>query len=216
MAISYPLSLAAFADQLGIQSLQPRNGRQQEHSSLGSGEGISADLAPARIEYDVALAPRYHRLASSITARLQMLEADTPATFYIRDPRYIGPLSDPTGATLSSATVQIKSLNSNTKALALKGLPPDFVISVGDRMAWDYGSSPSRRAYHRAMETVTADGSGETSDFEVRDFIRPGSLVDAVVTLVNPAFKAMLVRGSIREAAQESMTQLSFTVRQVL
>lgn len=216
MAISYPLSLAQFAGTLGIARLEPQQMREAEYSGLGSGEAISADLAPARRRFTVSLASLEEDDASIITARLELLEADPQATFYIADPRYIAPASDPTGASLTSSTVQIKTLNSNTKALSLKGLPSGFVINIGDRMAWDYGSSPYRRAYHRAMEPVTADGSGDTEEFEVRDFIRPGSVADAIVTLINPAFKAQLVRGSVRESADGAYTALSFAVQQVL
>lgn len=117
------------------------------------------------------------------------------------------------------AAVTINSLNVNNKAMSLAGLPPGYIITRGDFLAWDYGSSPTRRAYFRAAETVTANGSGVTPEFQLSDFIKPGSTTGLAVTLIKPAMKAKLIFGSVQEQAGSTdpmFTNIQFSIRQVL
>lgn len=213
--LTFPLSTAQFADLLQMTSLTPRQGLQQQLSSQGSGIDIPADLAPALREYDVACAPMYHSAAAKIMALIEALRGPMNS-FYIYDPRYAGPAYDPGGSILGASTPQINSLNANNQALSLKLLPANYTITAGDFVAWDYGSAPTRRAYFRSAETVTANGSGVTPEFQINDFIQPGSSAGIAVTLIKPAMKAKLIAGSMKESAADVMTTISFSVRQTL
>jgi len=78
---------------------------------------------------------------------------------------------------------QINSINANNKAVSFKNLPAGFVLSVGDYFHFDYGG---KRALHQLMESVTANGSGITSEVEIRPYLRPGLTVSTAVVLKNP------------------------------
>lgn len=218
MPLTFPLSLAAFADQLPMASFTPRQGLQQQLSSQGSGIDIPADLAPALREYDITLKPVPHRRAQQIMALIEALRGPLNS-FYIYDLRYLYPAADPDGAILGSSVPQINSLNANNHALSLKSLPANYVITAGDFLAWDYGSDPARRAYFRSAETVTANSSGVTAEFELTGFVQPGSATGTTVTLIKPAMKAKLIADSVEEkvdSADPTRTTLSFSVRQTL
>lgn len=121
----------------------------------------------------------------------------------------------PTGGSFSGASAQISSLNVDNKRIALKTLPAGYEISVGDYLAFDYGSS---RALHQAMEEATADGSGVTAQFEVRPHIRTGAAVDALVTVKRAAAVMMLLPGTLAMPADPNTAfgTISFEAIQVL
>ncbi|MHB1086464.1 MAG: hypothetical protein ACYCZ0_01825 [Minisyncoccota bacterium] len=215
MAITYPLATSVFADEIKIVSISTRPGHQQELSGLGSGYTLAAEVAPALREFDVSTVLLTHAEAAEIMALIEALSGSIKE-FYLYDPRYRYPAYDPDGTILGANTVQINSLNANDVSISLKGLPSGYVITRGDYMHWDYSSGPTRRAFHRAVETVTANGSGVTAEFEVRDIIR-GGLVDATVTLIKPAMKCKMIPSSLsEESAGLSSTRISFSVRQVI
>lgn len=87
----------------------------------------------------------------------------------------------------------IASVGANNKSLTLGGLPPSYVLTSGDYLAFDYGSSPTRRAFLRAVESAAAAGSGVTPPFEVRPHLPSGVSAGIVVTLVKPAAKVFIV-----------------------
>lgn len=216
MGIAFPLSLADFADKLGIESLTRRLGLQQEFSSQGQGTTIAADVGPALREYDVTLGLMYHADAAKVMAMIEALDGSINP-FYLYDPRHLAPANDPGGAILGASSVTIHSLNANNKAMSLEGLPAGYVLGVGDMLSWDYGSSPTRRAWHRILEAVTANGSGVTAEFEVRDYIRTGSSTGLPVTLIKPAMKCAMISGSLKESTDGGMfTRIAFSVRQVI
>ncbi|MGB3327781.1 MAG: hypothetical protein WBA46_02440 [Thermomicrobiales bacterium] len=215
MTIVYPLALDVFADKLHIESLKARPGHQQELSGQGSGGILAADVAPALREFDVACIPLYHDVAGEVLALIESLGgAINP--FYLYDPRKKAPATDPDGTILGGAVVTISALNANNKAISLAGLPAGYTLTAGDLLSWDYGVNPARRAFHRVVESVTAAGDGATPQFEVRDFIRPGSTVGTAVTLIKPAMKCKMLPGSLDDAAQGMFTTISFSVRQVI
>jgi hypothetical protein len=214
--ITYPLALDVFIDTLPIESVQHRPGNQQELSGQGSGALLAADVAPALREYDVSTAPMENGAAAQAMALIEALGGSIQP-FYLYDPRAMYPQADPDGSLLGSSTVTILALNANNKAMRLTGLPSGYKITAGDMLAWDYGSNPVRRAYHRAVETVTAAGTGATPEFEVRDFIRPGSITGAEVTLIKPAMKCKMVPGTLSDIGISILhTRISFSVRQVI
>ncbi len=193
MALSFPLALADFALQLRVQEVTFDSPENVEMSMTGGGEVLTAELAPSLWRGAVSLVTATHAQASATAALISLLRP--PArTFYIYDHSHPYPAADPTGSVLGAATPAIASINANARELALKALPAGYVLTAGDYLSFDYGSL---RALHRLVEDVTADGLGDTAEFEVVPHIRTGAAVDAVVTLIRASCKARMVPGSV-------------------
>lgn len=213
MALSFPLSLASFADKIGVQSVEWKLQDSRELSGMGSGQVLQADLGPSLWTADITLRPWRTNAVREIEALINAV-IRSKGSFYLYDPRKCVPASDPNATILGSSTVQINSLPDN-KSLSLKGLPANYVITAGDYLSFNYGSSPTRRALHEAAETITANGSGVTAAFEVSPFIRTGAATDAAVTLQKAAGMFILVPGSLKvQMANAAFTVLSFSAVQ--
>lgn len=215
MALADPLPLASFADLLPVASVKWKLREHQEISGLGSGQILVAELAPPLWTADVVLAAMRNEDAGKVQGLIESLDGGL-RSFYLYAPQRIGPQSDPDGTLLSTSTVKIYSLDVNNKEMRLYGLPPGFVLSAGDFMSFDYGSNPTRRAFHRVLNTVTADGSGITPTFEVRPHLRSGVATDIVVTLVKASAKVMIVPGSFDPGTADPVvtTGMSFSAIQ--
>lgn len=192
MALTFPLSLNTFADKLRIATVRWELKRWDQLSGLGSGDVLAAQLAPPRIAGTVTLAPMYHDDAAEVQALVESLDGPLNS-FFLYAPQKPFPRYDPDGSKLGSTTVTIHTVGSNNKSLRLQGLPSGYVLSTGDYLAFDYGSNPTRRAFHRIVETVTADGAGLSPLFEVRPHLRPGVTTTLAVTLKKPAAKVFIM-----------------------
>jgi hypothetical protein len=136
-------------------------------------------------------------------------------SFYAYDLRRQYPKQDPTGSIVGSITVQIKSLGSNGISLALKGLPVGYVLTRGDYVGFTYSST--KKALHQVVAaTVTADGSGDTAEFEVHPAIRQGAAVDDAVSVKQPIAEFRIVPGTYDPSADGAMDQLSLEAMQVV
>jgi hypothetical protein len=98
-----------------------------------------------------------------------------------------------------ASTVQVKSKGSNNRSLALKGLPPFYRISKGDKLSILY--STTKRFLFEAVEDVTADIVGDTAEFEISPYMPPGITVNDAVTLKKPCGKFKPVAESYRGAS---------------
>lgn len=96
MALTYPLSLAQFADKLNIDKVTWRLKEQQQITGLGSGEILAADMAPARVEAQVDLNPMYHEDAAAVQALVEALDGSI-GTFYLHSPQKAYPAAYPNG-----------------------------------------------------------------------------------------------------------------------
>jgi hypothetical protein len=197
-ALTYPLSRAEFQARIRVASATFHDQEQLETSGLASGQILRADIGPQLWRGTVTLVPGYHDDVQAVEARLSILRR-SGASFFISDPRRIGPRSDPEGTTLGASTVQIHTLVTGNREIRLKGLPSGYVLSEGDMLSFSYSvGSVTLYALHRLVVGATADGSGVTPAFEVTPPIRPGAAVDAAVVLVRPYCKAIMVPGSVR------------------
>lgn len=189
MTITFPrtdiLPATAFTD----QTFQLTS--RQELSRTAGGVTIGKDLGPAlwlagytttQLSDDDALA--YEAKLNSLDGVIQTFEAS--------DLRRRYPRVYPSGAGANNGA--LASVNANNKALALSGLAAGQVVSAGDYLSFDYGDS---RALHQAVETVTANGSGVTAQFEVRPHIRAGFELETAVTLKLPSGIFVLVPASV-------------------
>lgn len=207
--------MADLAERFRIQSVQWRIHRQDQLSGLGTGDVLAAQLAPPRIVADIVLMPMYNEEASQVQALIDNLDGAINS-FFLWPPHRPYPQADPDGTILGGNTVQIRSVGANNKSLALKGLPPGYVVTLGDSMAWDFGSSPARRAFHTATATVTADANGDTAEFGVTPHLRPGTVADLAVNLKKPAAKVFIVPDSFQPGTAQGIvtTGMSFQVMQ--
>lgn len=215
MTISFPLALANLADLLPVERVDWNELRQETASAIGTGEFLTADRGPVLWQADVSSVPIYHAAAEQLRARIRALDG-SGQNFYLYNPVAKYPQADPDGSILGASSVVIATINANRKALTLSGLPAAYVITIGDYLAVTYDTS--RRALLQAVESVTANGSGVTSEFEVRPHIRAGITTTLAVTLTNPAAKVKIVPGTIavERAEDATMSRVRFTARQTL
>lgn len=216
MPVTFPLSLAAFADTLPITSVRWWLNHQQEFSGLGSGEFLGAELGPSYFIGEITIARIDSREAIAIEADIAALDGSMNA-FFLYDPRAQYPRLDPKGQLLGASTPTIQALIANNKAMTITGLPAGYQLSKGDYLSFDYGSNPVRRAFHQVVEPAVASAGGVTPAFEIRPHFRPGVVSGLAVTLVKPAAKVKIVPKSFQAGtAKGSMTEgMTFQVQQV-
>lgn len=155
-----------------------------------------------------------HRQMIDFEAVLNSLN-DGVFSFYAYDLRRPYPKEYPTGGFSDSGKINSISATSAFK-MSLKGLAAGFKLSRGDMLAFDYTvSTVTFRALHEISENIVADGSGVTTEFEVRPMILPGAAVDTSVTLKKPKGLFKLDAGSISPNSDILTTQLTFTGFQV-
>jgi hypothetical protein len=213
MSLTFPLALTAFADLIGVSQVKWGLKDNRELSGMGSGQIIEADLAPMLWQGDVTLSEMYHADARKIEAKLNAV-IRSAGSFYLYDPRTAYPYADRDGTTLGSSTVTIKA-KADAKSLSLQGLPAGYVLTEGDYLHFDYGD-PARRWFGEIAEGVTADGTGDTSTFEVSPFLPAATAADIAVTLIKPAMACRIVPGSlsVQTTGNTVTTQISFSVIQ--
>lgn len=203
MAYPFPLSRADFQRTLKITEARFHDPVQQETSGLGSGQFLRADIGPQLWRGTAKLAPEYHDDAQAIEAMLSILSR-AGASFFVFDPRRIGPRNDPDGSTLTlaQATPTIASIAGNNREMSIDGLPAGYVLAAGDMLSFEYTSGGvTLYALHRIVTGDTADGTGDTGLMEVTPPIRPGATASTEVELIRPYCKAVLVSagyGNIR------------------
>lgn len=166
---------------------------RQELSRTAGGQTLGKDLGPAMWFADFVTKPLPNDDAVTFEAKLNSLDG-VVQTFELADLRRLYPKGYPTGSGANDGA--LLSVNANNKALALSGLIAGQVINIGDFLSFTYGSS---RALHQAVESVTANGSGVTAQFEVRPHIRTGWTLSpsTTVKLKNPRGIFTLVSGSV-------------------
>ena len=214
--LSYPLNRAQFLGALRVQEVTFRLSHPQEHTRLGDGTVISASLGASLWTGTIRLAQANHPRHAQMEAMLALM--DQPgASFLCHDPRYVGPASDPTGSILGSRTVTIHTVASNMRELRITGLPSGYVLSSGDMLAFQYGSSPVRHALHRIVVGGTASGTGLSPLLELVPNLRAGAVAGLVVSLIRPACKARLLPEPTYGSGRQALSRgASFTFIQTL
>lgn len=109
--------------------------------------------------------------------------------------------ADSTASTMTVDDVDFRSVPSiatiaaNRKAISLSGLPAGYKVTVGDYI------QIGDKDLHMVMEPMTANGSGVTTQFEVRPHLWPGVTAPVAATLVKPSCIMAIVPGSISTTA---------------
>lgn len=204
--LTYPLSYAQFLGALRVAEVTFRLSHPQEHTRLGDGTVISASLGASLWTGTIRLAQANHPRHAQMEALLALM--DQPgATFLCHDPRYVGPTGDPTGTVLGSRTVTFHTVASTLRELRITGLPSGYVLSAGDMLAFQYGSSPIRYALHRIVVGGTASGIGLSPLLEVVPNLRPGVVAGLTVSLIRPACKARLLPDPTYGAGRQALSR---------
>ncbi len=186
---------------------------QSTNSQAGGQIRVQTSRAPLwHMKINVPVA--YREEAQAIKALIGSMGGSV-GSFYGWDTDRPYPLADPTGALIAGSTVQIKSLGSNGISLALKGLPVGYVLTRGDYLGFTYSST--KKALHQVVAaTVTANGSGETSEFEVHPAIRQGAAVNDAVSLSKPVAEFRIVPGTYDPETIGLNSRLSLEAMQVV
>lgn len=100
-----------------------------------------------------------------------------------------------------SGLAAVNTINANRKAIALKNLPANYNISVGDMLTIASGTQFN---LHRVAEAVTANGSGVTPQFEIRPHLWPASVMNDQAVVIEPVCLMTMVPGSLTSNADLS------------
>jgi len=205
MVQTLPMPLADFWSPLRVASLSLSLPSASELSRTAGGEIIVAELGARLWTARVTLVPISIENAAALQVKLRLLQR-AGASLHV-SPR-IGnyPARDPNGV-IADSYITIASLPLGNQTLSLAGLPSGYALSAGDYLSFSYGT-PAIQAFHQLAGDARADALGVTAAFEIVPQIRPGAAIGASVTLVKPAFKALLLPGSLNEGALQR-TRLS-------
>lgn len=198
--LTFPLSIETFWQTLPISKDTFELSRAVDVSRTRGGEVITAEAGASLWTGKIELGPVTHAEAAAITPLLNVL-GRPGATFSVCDSARPGPLLDPDG--LPGAPATVLALGSDPRELSLTGLPAGYILSRSDRFYFSYGG---RVGLHELVSTVTADGAGQTSLFEVTPPLRPGLVTGTQVRLIYPRCRAVLLPGSL------SLGQTSHTI----
>lgn len=198
MAITFPLSRAAFLDLVPSLEVKFWLGRQDQHTGLGGGQILSAEVAPPLWRGSVPLPPMKKREADELVALLEALEVPG-RRFEAFKVQQIGPASDPLGVGLAGFAPLIYLIdNADPQRLRLSGLPEGYELRRGDMLSFAYDPGNGvRQALHRVVDGGIASASGRTPYLTVNPPIRPGADAETAVDLVKPFCLAGVVPGSV-------------------
>lgn len=192
-----PLAIADFWEKLHFAGRPVLVAQQaRKGSSDGNGNMLSATFGVRpKWRADVQLSDGLHNKHLMQENDLMGL-GGRDGTFLAYDVRKPYPLSDPEGWRLGDDVITIKSIGSNNRSIALEGFNRRFIVSKTDKYSVLYDST--KRFLFEVSETVTADGVGETVEFEIWPFLPPGVAAGDVVTLRKAPGKFKLAAGSYK------------------
>lgn len=196
MAITYPLAAADFWEQLRFADrpvFVPQHNKKQ--STSGSGDVLSSFLGQPKWMVNVTLAGGWHSRNVASESDMKHL-ASRDGTVLAYDIRRPYPADDPVGWKLDGRTVTVASKGADNRSLSLTGLRGQFIVTKFDKISILYDTD--KRFLCEVMETVQANGSGVTPEFEVWPFLPPGLNVADVVTMRRACGKFKLSANSFR------------------
>ena len=216
MAYSFPLTIAQFMAILPIREIGFYISEAKEVAETGGGEILTAGLGARLWEGEVILDDMSRNEAAEVMAMLDVL-GGTGASFMVYDVTRPGPRADITGAVLGASVPKLHTVAASTREIRVTGLPATYQLQRSDYLAFSYGSDPVRYALHRVTAPATAV-AGLTPLFEVTPNIRAGYALNATVTLIRAACKAVLVPGSVQLGRHKATmtTGVSFRFKQTL
>lgn len=209
MAITYPVAPENFWEQLRWADrpvFVPQQNRKQ--SVAGSGDVLSYYLGRPKWSINVTLAGGRHNRNLLSEADMMHLGA-RDGTILAYDIRRPFPASDPKGWRLGENVVTVLSKGVNNRSLSIACGREQFVVTKGDKYSVLYDTN--KRYLFEVMETVQANDTGHTPEFEVWPFLPPTLNVGAVVMMRKACGKFKLVAGSFRPNGGSFDTASGFT-----
>lgn len=195
MALSFPLSRAAFMDLLPVQRMTFDIQETLSQTRTRGGEILTADNGARLWQGEITLGQITRGELAAVRPILNLLRG-AGASFLAYDISRPRPQLDPDGSGLQGSTPAITALWANGREISLGGLPPGYRISRDDMFAFSYGTNPTRRALHEVVTGGIANAAGNLAGIEVNPPIRPGAAIGAAVSLIKPSCKAVMVPGS--------------------
>lgn len=177
------------------QTFDLGEGLQVQNQTAG-GQVIRSGGAARLWHGSLTLVALQHDKAREMHARLHVLRA-AGASFLIGDMTHRGP----------DFAARINNVDAQGR-LSLRGATAGRVITAGDYVAFDYAG---RRALHQALETRTADASGNIAAFEVVPPVRPGWAANAAVTVGAAKCRAVMVPGAARVGSSNRVATMGLT-----
>lgn len=190
MALTFPYSLAYFANTMRVlrSSVTPR--RFDEASGGGDGRYWTSELAQPLWTAAITLQTMPAAIARAFEAKVDGLDGSR-GTFLFADPAYKGPAS---GVRAGLDAVTISGIRADRGAISIAGLPEGFVLTARDRFCITYASG--RVHYGTFLEGGTAGGAGTIAAArEIRPYLPFGIPVGATIRLLDPYFKAAVEIG---------------------
>lgn len=218
MVATFPLSLGSFLEALPVRDIMFTLPEAVEMSRTAGGDIGTASLGTRLWQGEITLG-RLRRHEAHDAEALVDLARGTEASFLASPLQNPAPQADPLGALLGTATPRIGLLPLDARLIGLKGLPAGYRLKRGDFLAFTYRANPTRYALHRVQDAlVIAASNGTIAAIEVRPHIRPGAVLDAPVTLLRPACKAIIIPDTVQAGrASRFITEgLSFEFMQTL
>lgn len=196
MALTFPLSRAAFAQILPISRITFDIPEVVASSRTKGGEILTADNGARLWQGEITLDKATRAELAKIRPLLNLLRG-AAGSFQLHDPLRPFPQADPGARLLAGYSPTISTLVSN-RELSITGLPPGYRLQRDDLLHFRYGTNPSRYALHEVVSDATASATGVITAMEVNPPIRPGATVGTAVSLFYPVCKAMIVPESFR------------------
>jgi hypothetical protein len=196
MARSYPLSAAGFFGGLRIAEMALDLGAAVQSSRTRGGEVIQAALGNRLWSGSAMIWRDDNAPMDSVRADLFAL-SQTGASFMVTPVHRVGPQADPDGAILGASAPVLHTIAANRREMRISGLPAAYQIRKGDYLSIAYGSSPVRYWFGQVVVGATADGAGLTPLLEFVPPLPAGVTTSLGVTLLQPAFKAVMAPGGL-------------------
>jgi hypothetical protein len=215
-ALTFPLALGDFANQLRKMTVKFDLEYAQELSGLGGGQIIAADLAPEFWTADVALINMTNDDWRKVQAVFLALDGSIN-DFYLYDPRCAYPAYDPDGSKLGSNTITITNVDS-AKQVDLAGFPNNYVLTPGDMFSFSYGAGNAYKALHMVVQGGTAGVGGNITNVEIRPYLDDPSLATPkTIDIIKPTCRMKIIPGSKEAGTARQMitTGMTFRCRQI-
>jgi len=191
-AFTYPYSTTFFMDTLGIEAVEWDIVRYDEFDSQGTGLDMQSEMADPKWSATLVMRELYNAEARAMNAKVRKLDGSA-LTFLVYDPSNPYPAADPKGLVIGSSSVQVNSIGSNNSSISLKGLPAGYALTIGDKGQINFGTG--QVFFFEISETISANGSGVTAEFEIWPHVTIGIAVDQAVNLKKPACKMTIKPG---------------------
>jgi hypothetical protein len=194
MSLASPVPLASFWDKLRISSATEFQLLTYRRKGMtGEGDFQTAELGDPKWTAKLQLRTDDPVKAKETIALINAIVL-RDLTFLAYDKWNPYPAADPLGAIIGSSTIRIKSVGLDNRSFALKGFAAGYKLTGGDRISVPFAST--KIELFEAVESVTANGIGETVEFEITPTIWVGIAAETIVSIKKPVGKFKIVDGS--------------------